>query len=166
MTTGDTGAPALYSVIDPKAGPRWGGHVPTPPTPDPPTPPDDPAPPPLPDGEWPVTMDHLLGCRVDVTAWQGGWVTAIVLNPRMTHVVGVDVLLKHGTRFIPWVYLSVHADRIVATIPGEDFAGLAVILEHGARIRRSGAETSSIRIERDGRVNDTSGRPDIGKMWG
>jgi PRC-barrel domain len=157
VTTGDPGTPVLHSVIDPKAGPRWGGHVPTPPTPDPPTPPDDPAPPPSPDEGWPVPVDRLIGCRVEVDDREAGWVSAIVFNPRMTDVVGVDVTFEGHTSFVPWVYLSVQTGWLVATIPGEEgFVGLAAVLQHGARIRRSGAETSNLRIERDGRVCETA----------
>lgn len=156
--------PMPASVIDPKAGPVWGDHVPTPPTPEPPTPPDEPAPPPSPDEGGPVPIDRLIGCGVEVTPRESGRVSAIVLNPRMTHVVGVDVLLEARTLFIPWVYLTLEAGALAATVSvDEGFAGLAAILEHGPRIRRSGVGTSRIRVERDGRINETAATPAVSR---
>ena len=77
-------------------------------------------------------------------------------QPRMTHVVGVDVLLKHGTRFIPWVSIppfvptgSSPPSRVRISQVSASSSSTA-----HASDGRSGGATSSIRIQRDGRVND------------
>ncbi len=153
------------SVVDPKAG--GGSHrVPNPPTPVPPTPPDEPSTPPSPDDDTAgLALGDLLGLPVRTNEGDGS-VVALILNPTMSCLVGIEVAIDGGHCFVPWTFVNLVDDHRSMALEQAGYAeGLARILEHGARIREIVGPFRDATVGPDGAVRNPGLATMLASKW-